>query len=120
MWPLIAGKWKLHGIAPQLAEIEAIGASVKAFSPPADSLICLPAMLIGQQGNEVRILYGGAVKPSSGRNPRTPRSRARFGRQSKLKGPGFRGNFPGSLGAGLTASDTKSPTPACRSGAPGN
>jgi triosephosphate isomerase (TIM) len=43
---LIAGNWKMHGIAPQLGEIEAIAASVKAAPPFADILICLPATLI--------------------------------------------------------------------------
>ncbi|MGV8917063.1 MAG: triose-phosphate isomerase [Pseudomonas sp.] len=44
--PLIAGNWKMHGMAPQLSEIEAVAASVKATPPPADVLICLPATLI--------------------------------------------------------------------------
>jgi triosephosphate isomerase len=43
MRPLIAGNWKVHGMAPQLGEIEAIAASVKAMGPLADILICLPA-----------------------------------------------------------------------------
>jgi len=46
MRPLIAGNWKMHGMAPQLAEIAAIAASVKASPPFADILICLPATLI--------------------------------------------------------------------------
>ncbi|MEP7210766.1 MAG: triose-phosphate isomerase [Alphaproteobacteria bacterium] len=48
MRPLIAGNWKMHGMAPQLAEIEAIAASVKADPPLADVLICLPATLIAR------------------------------------------------------------------------
>jgi triosephosphate isomerase len=44
--PLIAGNWKMHGMAPQLSDIEAIAASVKTMPPFADVLICLPATLI--------------------------------------------------------------------------
>ncbi len=36
MRPLIAGNWKMHGMAPQLGEIEAIAASVKDKPPFAD------------------------------------------------------------------------------------
>jgi triosephosphate isomerase len=43
---LIAGNWKMHGMAPQLSEIEAVSASVKSRPPGADVLICLPATLI--------------------------------------------------------------------------
>ena len=45
MAPFIAGNWKMHGMTPQLAEIEAIAASVKAEPPFAKVLICLPATL---------------------------------------------------------------------------
>ena len=48
MRPLIAGNWKMHGMAPQLAEIAAIAASVKTALPCADILICLPATLIAR------------------------------------------------------------------------
>lgn len=48
MRPLIAGNWKMHGLTPQLGEIEAIGASVRAAPPFADILICLPATLIAR------------------------------------------------------------------------
>jgi triosephosphate isomerase len=48
MGPLIAGNWKMHGLAPQLGEIEAIAASVKVTPPVADVLICLPATLISR------------------------------------------------------------------------
>jgi triosephosphate isomerase len=48
MRPLIAGNWKMHGMAPQLGEIEAVSASAKATPPSADILICLPATLIAR------------------------------------------------------------------------
>jgi triosephosphate isomerase len=61
MRPLIAGNWKMHGMAPQLGEIEAIAASVKAIPPFADILICLPATLIARavQTAGGRIAIGG-------------------------------------------------------------
>jgi len=48
MRPLIAGNWKMHGLALQLGQIEAIAASVQALPPPADILICPPATLIAR------------------------------------------------------------------------
>jgi triosephosphate isomerase len=61
MRPLIAGNWKMHGMAPQLSEIEAVAASVKAAPPFADLLICLPATLIAQavQTAAGRVAIGG-------------------------------------------------------------
>ncbi len=51
----------MHGMAPQLAEIEAIAASVEAAPPVADVLICLPATLIARavQTAAGRIAIGG-------------------------------------------------------------
>jgi triosephosphate isomerase len=43
--PLIAGNWKMHGLAPQLEQIKAAAASVKAVLPGADVLICVPPIL---------------------------------------------------------------------------
>ena len=48
MQPLIAGNWKMNGMARQLGEIEAIAAFVKAAPPFADVLLCPPAMLIAR------------------------------------------------------------------------
>jgi triosephosphate isomerase (TIM) len=61
MRPLIAGNWKMHGLAPQLGEIEAIAASARAAPPFADILICLPATLIARavQTAGGRIAIGG-------------------------------------------------------------
>jgi triosephosphate isomerase len=61
MRPLIAGNWKMHGMAPELGEIEAIAASVKATPPFANILICLPATLIARavQIAHGRIAIGG-------------------------------------------------------------
>ncbi|MDI2590197.1 triose-phosphate isomerase [Pseudomonas sp. 681] len=61
MRPLIAGNWKMNGMAAQLGEIEAVAASVKATLPLADVLICLPATLITRavQAAAGRIAIGG-------------------------------------------------------------
>ena len=48
MRPLIAGNWKMHGLAKQLGEIAAVAASVEAAPPFADVLICPPATLIAR------------------------------------------------------------------------
>jgi len=51
----------MHGMAPQLAEIEAIATSAKAAPPFADLLICLPATLIARAAQTAagRIAIGG-------------------------------------------------------------
>ena len=61
MRPLIAGNWKMHGLAAQLHEIETIAASVHAKSPAADVLICVPATLLSRavQTAAGRIVLGG-------------------------------------------------------------
>lgn len=58
MRSLIAGNWKMHGLAAQLAEIESVATSVAAVPPKADTLICVPATLISR-----------AVRSASGRLP---------------------------------------------------
>lgn len=61
MRPLIAGNWKMHGLAAQLGEIETIAASVHARPPAADVLICVPATLLSRavQAAAGRIALGG-------------------------------------------------------------
>ena len=61
MRPLIAGNWKMYGMAAQLGEIETVAASVNATPPSADVLICLPATLIARavQTAAGRIAIGG-------------------------------------------------------------
>ena len=46
MKQLIAGNWKMNGLAAQLAEIEAVAAAASRFAGRADILICPPATLI--------------------------------------------------------------------------
>jgi triosephosphate isomerase len=61
MRPLIAGNWKMHGLAAQLVDIEAIADFVQATLPEADVLICLPATLVfrAAQTADGRIAIGG-------------------------------------------------------------
>jgi triosephosphate isomerase len=61
MRPLIAGNWKMHGLAAQLSDIEAIAKFVQTTLPEADVLICLPATLVSRaaQTAEGRIAIGG-------------------------------------------------------------
>ncbi len=48
MQQVIAGNWKMHGMATELREIEGFAASVKATPPSADVLLCVPATLISR------------------------------------------------------------------------
>ncbi len=59
--PLIAGNWKMHGLAAQLHELETIAASVHARPPAADVLICVPATLLSRavQAAAGRFAVGG-------------------------------------------------------------
>ncbi len=61
MRPLIAGNWKMHGLAAQLGEIRSLAASIKVSPPGADILICPPATLIGRavQAADGMIAIGG-------------------------------------------------------------
>jgi len=61
MRPLIAGNWKMNGLTPQLAEIEAIATCVAETPPFADILICPPSTLITRavQVAAGRIAIGG-------------------------------------------------------------
>ena len=46
MRALLAGNWKMHGLAANLAEIEAVARALKESPAAADILICPPATLI--------------------------------------------------------------------------
>jgi triosephosphate isomerase len=61
MRALIAGNWKMHGTAPQLAEIAGMAAVVRTAPPPADILICPPSTLITRavQAAAGQIAIGG-------------------------------------------------------------
>jgi triosephosphate isomerase len=61
MQPLIAGNWKMHGLAAQLSEIDAIAATVIARPPAAEVLICVPATLLSRAAQTAagRMAVGG-------------------------------------------------------------
>lgn len=61
MRPLIVGNWKMHGMARQLGEIEAIAMATRAAANYADVLVCLPATLIARAALLVagRLTIGG-------------------------------------------------------------
>ncbi len=61
MRPLIAGNWKMNGLAASLAEIEKVCELVADDKPVADVLICPPATLLAQANWRVkgRIALGG-------------------------------------------------------------
>lgn len=44
--PLVAGNWKMNGLAAALSEAEAVRQGVKTSSPNADVMLCPPATLI--------------------------------------------------------------------------
>jgi triosephosphate isomerase len=61
MRPLIVGNWKMHGLSPQLDEIEAIAVSVQNVPAVADIIICLPPTLVERAAKIAngRIAIGG-------------------------------------------------------------
>jgi triosephosphate isomerase (TIM) len=61
MRPLIAGNWKMNGLAASLAEIGAVARIVADAPPAADILICPPATLIARAVEVAagRIAIGG-------------------------------------------------------------
>ena len=73
MRSLIAGNWKMHGLAAQLHEIESIAASVHARPPPADVLICLSATLLSRAVRAAagRIVLGGEDRHTDASGPFT-------------------------------------------------
>ncbi len=48
MRQLIAGNWKMNGLAASLGEIDAVARAVSAAPPPADILFCPPATLVAR------------------------------------------------------------------------
>ncbi|WP_428489087.1 triose-phosphate isomerase family protein [Rhodopila sp.] len=61
MRPSIAGNWKMHGLAAQLEQIQAVAASVKSLPLQADVLIGVPSTLINRaaQASSGRLAIGG-------------------------------------------------------------
>jgi triosephosphate isomerase len=44
--PLVAGNWKMNGLAGSIGELEAIVAGAGAITPTADLMVCPPATLV--------------------------------------------------------------------------
>ncbi len=44
--PLVAGNWKMNGLAASIGELEAIIAGAGAITPKADLMVCPPATLV--------------------------------------------------------------------------
>jgi triosephosphate isomerase (TIM) len=61
MRQLIAGNWKMNGLAASLGEIEAVARALSAAPPAADILICPPATLVARAAVAAagRIAIGG-------------------------------------------------------------
>lgn len=61
MRPLIAGNWKMHGLAKSLAEIEKLTATLASEPARCDVLICPPASLLARAAHAAdgQIFIGG-------------------------------------------------------------
>src|SRR5262245_56362533 len=60
--PLVAGNWKMNGIAAQLAEAQAVADALRRAPAPADVMLCPPATLLAQMAWTVKgspVLLGG-------------------------------------------------------------
>src|SRR5262245_30493423 len=60
--PLVAGNWKMNGLAAALAEVTAVKSALSAEPISADVMICPPATLLAQMAYATRgsaILLGG-------------------------------------------------------------
>ena len=57
--PLVAGNWKMNGLSPSLAELEALKADVKGKPVlPADLMVCPPATLLSRAA---QVLAGSGI-----------------------------------------------------------
>ncbi len=62
MRPLIAGNWKMNGVAASLAEAAAIAEGARSVADAVDVMLCPPATLIAQMGwgtKDSPLLIGG-------------------------------------------------------------
>lgn len=60
--PLVAGNWKMNGLAAQLAEAQAVRDGLVAGGPAVDVMICPPATLLAAMASTLRgtkVLLGG-------------------------------------------------------------
>jgi triosephosphate isomerase len=62
MRPLIAGNWKMNGLASNLAEAKAVAEGLEALKGRVDAMLCPPATLIAQmawQTKDSPLMIGG-------------------------------------------------------------
>jgi triosephosphate isomerase len=60
--PLVAGNWKMNGVAASLGELDSLAAKVGAFSAKVDVAICPPATLVAAAAARAKgtsVLIGG-------------------------------------------------------------
>jgi triosephosphate isomerase len=54
MRSLVAGNWKMHGLADSLAQLASLKAALAASAPPCEVLVCPPATLIARAADLVK------------------------------------------------------------------
>jgi triosephosphate isomerase len=54
MRPLVAGNWKMNGLAASLKELDALKAAIEADPPGAEVLVCPPFTLIAQAASRIK------------------------------------------------------------------
>jgi triosephosphate isomerase len=60
--PLVAGNWKMNGLAAQLAEAQTVADALRAAPAPADVMLCPPATLLAPMAWTLKgspVLLGG-------------------------------------------------------------
>jgi len=60
--PLVAGNWKMNGLAAQLGEAQAVREGLERLTPSADVMICPPATLLARMAAALEgsaVLLGG-------------------------------------------------------------
>ena len=57
MRPLVAGNWKMNGLASSLTELEVLKAALEAQAPSAEVLVCPPFTLIAQAAQVAQSVF---------------------------------------------------------------
>ena len=58
MRSLVAGNWKMNGLAASLPELAKLKEALAASAPPCEVLVCPPATLIAQANWHVKGAFG--------------------------------------------------------------
>ena len=61
--PLVAGNWKMNGVAARLAEAQAVRDALIQSAAGADVMICPPATLLAQMASDRERFEGSARRP---------------------------------------------------------